>query len=71
MIDERSFSTEFAGEALKGAPPVAVAATTLAGAVDWQTWVFILTAIYILMQIGWLAWKFVDRFRGKTDAGED
>lgn len=70
MIDERSFSTEFAGEALKGAPPVAVAATTLAGAIDWQTWVFILTAFYVLLQILWLVWKFADKLLGKKVEGD-
>lgn len=67
MIDERSFSTEFAVEAMKGAPPVAVAASTLSGAIDWQTWVMILTALYVLMQILWLGWRFVDKARGLDD----
>lgn len=56
---------EFATEALKGAPPVAVAAASLTGAVDWQTWVLILTAMYVVLQIAWLLWKFVDKFNGK------
>lgn len=68
-MHDHNLSTEFASEALKGAPPVAVAATTLAGIIDWQTWVMILTAMYVLMQIMWLAWKFVDKARGKKVDG--
>jgi hypothetical protein len=60
------FSTDLAAEAAKGAPPVAIAATSLAGAVDWQTWVFILTAFYLLMQIIFLVWKMIDKLRGKA-----
>lgn len=64
-MDERTFSTEFASEALKGTPPVAVAASTIAGMIDWQSWVFILTALYLVMQIFFLGWKLVDKARGK------
>ncbi len=62
---EKSFQTDFAAEALKGGPPVAVAASTAMGMVDWQTWVMVLTAIYVLMQIVWLGWKFVQKAQGK------
>ena len=65
-MNERGFSTEMAVEAIKGTPPVTVAAAAISGAADWQTWVLVLTAIYVLMQIGWLGWKFVDKVRGKT-----
>lgn len=57
---------EFANEAAKGAPPVAVAATQMAGVIDWQTWVLILTVIYLLLQIGYLIWKYIDRAHGRN-----
>lgn len=60
-----SLPHEFATEAAKGLPPAAVAAAQLTGAVDWQTWVLILTCIYVALQIGWLVWKYVDRILGK------
>lgn len=63
---DHKFSSELATEAAKGAPPVAVAAASIAGAVDWQTWVFILTAMYVLLQIIWLGWRMVDKLRGKA-----
>lgn len=64
-MTDHSFSTEFGIEAIKGTPPVAIAATTMAGAIDWQTWVFVLTAMYVLLQIFWLLWKFFDKLAGK------
>lgn len=60
------FPQEFANEAAKGLPPVAVAAASVTGAVDWQTWVYILTAFYLVLQILWLAWKAIDKINGKT-----
>lgn len=65
-----TFQHDFAQEAIKGTPPVAVAATAAVGAVNWQEWVFILTAFYLLLQIGWLGWKAWDRARGKGKPGD-
>ena len=65
-MHDKTFATEFATEALKGTPPASVAATTLLGLVDWQTWVLVLTALYLLLQIGWLGWKMIDRALGKA-----
>lgn len=64
------FQQEFATEAAKGLPPVAVTTASVTGAIDWQTWVYILTAFYLVLQILWLAWKAVDKFMGK-DSEED
>ena len=60
------FPQEFMTEAAKGAPPVAVAAATIMGAVDWQMWVLILTAAYVVLQIVWLLWRFADKAMGKN-----
>ena len=68
-MNEHSLASDLASEAAKGAPPVAVAGTYIVGIVDWQTWVLILTAIYVLMQIGWLGWRFVDKAMGKKTDG--
>lgn len=46
-------------EALKSSPPVAIGGLTLGG-VTFQDWVYILTIIYLIMQIGWFAYsKFI------------
>jgi hypothetical protein len=68
-MTDHQFATDFATEAAKGTPPVLVAGSAMMGAVDWQTWVFILTAIYLLMQIIWLGWKFVQKARGEKADG--
>lgn len=67
-MNDPKISAEFATEAVKGSWPVAVATSSLVGMIDWQTWVLILTAFYVVMQIFWLGWRFVDKFRGKPSA---
>jgi hypothetical protein len=69
-MSNQSLATDFAQEAMKGAPPATVAATTLIGLIDWQVWVLILTALYLLLQIGWLGWKMIDRGLGKSRPGD-
>lgn len=69
-MSDKSFATEFVSEAIKGTPPATVAATSLIGLVDWQVWVLILTALYLLLQIAWLGWKMVDRGLGKSRPGD-
>lgn len=65
----QSLASSFATEAAKGTPPVLIAASQVVGAVDWQPWVLLLTLLYLLMQMGWLAWKFVDKALGKKVDG--
>jgi membrane protein implicated in regulation of membrane protease activity len=65
-MSQHNLSTDFSVEALRGAPPVAVAATSVTGLVDWNVWVLILTALFLLLQIAWLGWKMIDRALGKS-----
>lgn len=64
---EKSFQTDFASEALKGVPPVVVSAATAADAipVDWQALALMLTVAYLIMQMVWLGWKFIQKAQGK------
>lgn len=39
------------------APPATVAALSFSG-VALETWVLVLTALYLVMQMAYLAWKF-------------
>lgn len=48
-----SFHHDLAVEAAKAAPPVTVVGMTLGG-VSLQEWVLILTAVYTVLQIGFL-----------------
>ena len=61
---------DFAQEAVKGAPPVLVSASSLVGVIDWQTWVLVLTAFYVVLQIIYLGWKMIDRAHGRSKDGD-
>lgn len=50
-------SAEISLSAAQASPPVAVATGVIAG-IDLQWWVLLLTAIYLLAQIGYLFWKW-------------
>jgi hypothetical protein len=52
------------GEAAKVSPPIAVLGATVYG-MTLQDWVFVLTLIYLVIQIGWLVWKWWKAFSTK------
>lgn len=66
-MSNHNISSDVATEAMKGVPPVAVAAASVVGAVDWQSWVLILTVVYLLMQMAYLAAKSWREFIEKRD----
>lgn len=47
----------------KSTLPVAVTALSIGG-VGLEDWVFILTAVYLVLQIGYLVWKWMRALRG-------
>jgi hypothetical protein len=51
-------------EAVKASPPIAVLGATVYG-MTLQDWVFVLTLIYLVIQIGWLLWKWWKAFSTK------
>lgn len=57
--------------AAKAAPPAGVVLATLGG-IAIQDWVFILTLIYLVVQIGYLIWRWLRDVREEKeeDAGE-
>lgn len=57
---------DMAVEAAKAAPPVTVVGMTLGG-VSLQEWVLILTAVYTVLQIGFLIRDKVLRRKDKDD----
>ena len=60
-------SQAIGNEALKVAPAVAVAGTSMIG-LDWQTVVYIVTAGYVLLQSAYLLWKWHRDWRDKPRA---
>lgn len=59
MID-----SETANTVLKVAPPVVVSSGHFLG-ISWEQWVFILTAIYTLLQIGDWVWVKIKLYKEK------
>ncbi|AIM51265.1 holin [Lelliottia phage phD2B] len=57
MIESETLST-----AVKVAPPVVVSSGHFLG-ISWEQWVFILTAIYTLLQIGDWVWNKVKSYK--------
>ena len=53
----QQMASEAAAEAIKSAPPLAVMAAASSG-FGLQDWVFILTLVYLCVQIGWLLWRW-------------
>lgn len=51
-------NTEIVTEAAKAAPPVAVTATAVAGGLNLNNVVAIATVLYIVLQAGYLIWKW-------------
>ena len=47
-------------ETAKAVPPVAVSALTLFG-IGLQDWVYLLTMLYIGIQVGWFVWSKIMR----------
>lgn len=56
-MTKTDLSSEVAAIATKGAPPITVAGLTVAG-VELQDWVYILTIIWLVVQICTTAVKF-------------
>lgn len=57
-LDNQTIGTDFISEAVKGAPPVAVVASSLGGILDVNFLVALLTGLYVLLQGAYLIWKW-------------
>lgn len=62
---------EIAGEAAKASPPVAVVGTSLAQGWTINHVVAALTIVYLLLQIGWLLWRWNRQANGQEVRGDD
>lgn len=49
---------EMADMSLRAAPPLAVTATSIAG-VPFESWVYVITFVYVGLQIGFLVYKWI------------
>lgn len=57
-------NSDVINDTLKWVPGAVVTSTTFLG-ISWENWVYILTAIYTMLQIGDWVWNRVTKWRGK------
>ena len=50
-MEHANHANEIGTGIVKLAPPVYVAGTSLMGVIDWQMWVYVVTLIYLIMQV--------------------
>jgi hypothetical protein len=67
-MNTHDFATDVVGEAMKGAPPVAVTTGALVGLFDLDTIVALSVLIYTVLQAAFLIWKWRRLANGATDA---
>lgn len=61
---------DVAAEGAKATPPIAVVGTSIAQGLTINTVVGTLTIVYLLMQIGWLAWRWRRAAQGQEVKAE-
>ncbi len=50
-MEHANHANEIGTGIVKLAPPVYVAGTSIMGVIDWQMWVYVVTLIYLIMQV--------------------
>ena len=73
MLSNFRVAPELGGDAAaalgKSTPAVAVSAAAIAG-VPLEQWAIILTIVYLVLQIAYLAWKWVREWQGKRSSND-
>jgi len=54
-------------EAAKAAPPVAITTAVTIGGLTLNEWVAIATLLYVVLQSGWLIWKWYHAIKERKD----
>jgi len=57
-------------EAAKAAPPVVITTAVTAGGLTLNEWVAIATLLYIVLQSGWLVWKWFHAIKDKKNEAQ-
>jgi hypothetical protein len=55
----------------RATPPVVVSAASTLSHAPLQDWVYILTLVYLVVQIGYLLWKWWRAIHRREPAGDD
>lgn len=62
--------SDIASEAIKAAPPVAITTAVTIGGLTLNEWVAIATLLYIVLQSGWLVWKWYHAIKDKKNEAQ-
>ena len=62
--------SDLASEAIKAAPPVAITTAVTVGGLTLNEWVAIATLLYIVLQSGWLVWKWYHAIKDKNNEAQ-
>jgi uncharacterized membrane protein len=62
--------SDIASEAIKAAPPVAITTAVTVGGLTLNEWVAIATLLYIVLQSGWLVWKWYHAIKDKKNEAQ-
>ncbi|NBX72679.1 MAG: hypothetical protein EBQ89_00065 [Alphaproteobacteria bacterium] len=58
-------------EAAKAAPPVAITTAVTIGGLTLNEWVAIATLLYVVLQSGWLIWKWYHAIKERKDKASE
>ena len=62
--------SDIASEAIKAAPPIAITTAVTVGGLTLNEWVAIATLLYIVLQSGWLVWKWYHAIKDKKNEAQ-
>ena len=62
--------SDLASEAIKAAPPIAITTAVTVGGLTLNEWVAIATLLYIVLQSGWLVWKWYHAIKDKKNEAQ-
>ena len=62
--------SDIASEAIKAAPPIAITTAVTVGGLTLNEWVAIATLLYIVLQSGWLVWKWFHAIKDKKNEAQ-
>lgn len=62
--------SDIVSEAIKAAPPIAITTAVTVGGLTLNEWVAIATLLYIVLQSGWLVWKWYHAIKDKNNEAQ-
>jgi len=63
--------SDIVSELTRATPPVAITTAVTVGGLTLNEWVALATLLYIVLQSGWLIWKWYRAAKGANDGNSD